>query len=79
MLGARERCAIVPFFWSQHYEVAINYVGHAEQWDVAVLDGSLESHDCAISYRRGERTLAVATISRDLQSLRAEHLFEAMK
>lgn len=79
MLGARERCALVPFFWSQHYEVAINYVGHAEQWDAVALDGSLESHDCAISYRRGERTLAVATISRDLQSLRAEHLLEAMK
>ena len=77
ILGAREPCAIVPFFWSQHYEVAINYVGHAEQWDVSAIDGSLESRDCAISYRRGERTLAVATISRDLQSLRAEHAFEA--
>ena len=63
ILGAREPCAIVPFFWSQHYEVAINYVGHAEQWDVSAIDGSLESRDCAISYRRGERTLAVATIS----------------
>lgn len=29
MLGFREAFTVVPFFWSQHYDVAINYVGHA--------------------------------------------------
>src|ERR1700751_510047 len=28
MLGLREAFAAVPFFWSQHYDVPINYVGH---------------------------------------------------
>jgi NADPH-dependent 2,4-dienoyl-CoA reductase/sulfur reductase-like enzyme/nitrite reductase/ring-hydroxylating ferredoxin subunit len=76
ILGAGQPFAAVPFFWSQHYDVVINYVGHAESFDTAVIDGALGSHDCAITYRRGERTLAVATISRDLQSLQAERMLE---
>lgn len=66
----------VPFFWSQHYDVAINYVGHAESFDTVVIDGSLGSRDCAVSYRRPDRTLAIAKISRDLQNLQAERSLE---
>jgi len=76
ILGYRDKFAAVPFFWSQHYDVAINYVGHAENWDAVKVEGTLASRDCAVSYRRGDRTLAVATISRDLQSLRAELAME---
>jgi NADPH-dependent 2,4-dienoyl-CoA reductase/sulfur reductase-like enzyme/nitrite reductase/ring-hydroxylating ferredoxin subunit len=78
MLGLREPFAAVPFFWSQHYDVVINYVGHAEKYDTATIDGTLESRDCAVTYRRGERTVAVATISRDLQSLQAERAMETL-
>jgi len=76
ILGLRQPFTVVPFFWSQHYDVAINYVGHADSFDAAVIDGSLSAHDCAVSYRRRERSLAVATIGRDLQSLRAERTLE---
>jgi NADPH-dependent 2,4-dienoyl-CoA reductase/sulfur reductase-like enzyme len=34
MLGRREEFIAVPFFWSQHYDVPINYVGHAEKWNL---------------------------------------------
>lgn len=76
MLGHRERFDAVPFFWSQHYDITINYVGHAEKWDTVRIDGALESHDCSITYARGDRTLAVATISRDRESLEAEVAME---
>ena len=72
MLGAGERFDAVPFFWSQHYDVSINYVGHAERWDDVFIDGSLEALDCSVEYRRGGRTLAIATIGRDRPSLEAE-------
>ena len=77
MLGRRERYDAVPFFWSQHYDVAINYVGHAEKWDSVEIEGSFEARDCAVHYKLGDRTLAVATISRDLESLQAERTMEA--
>ena len=77
MLGDRERFDGVPFFWSQHYDVTINYVGHAEKWDQIDVDGSLEARDCAVTYKGGGRTLAVATISRDLVSLQSEALMES--
>jgi apoptosis-inducing factor 3 len=76
MLSCRERFDAVPFFWSQHYDVTINYVGHAELWDVVHIDGVLESRDCSVTYLRGDRKLAVATISRDRESLQAEVAME---
>ena len=76
ILGQRVRFDAVPFFWSQHYDLAINYVGHAENWDAVEIDGSLDARDCAVTFKRGKRTLAVATISRDLRSLQAELAME---
>ncbi|MEO8009353.1 MAG: FAD-dependent oxidoreductase, partial [Betaproteobacteria bacterium] len=76
ILGQRVRFDAVPFFWSQHYDLAINYVGHAQDWDAVEIEGSLDAADCAVTYKRGNRTLAVATISRDLQSLRTELAME---
>jgi hypothetical protein len=41
MLGHGIPFTAVPFFWSQHYDVPINYVGHAEGWDEIVKDGDI--------------------------------------
>jgi len=76
MLGRHQPFDISPFFWSQHYDVAIQYVGHAERWDAIEIDGSLSARDCSVVYRHGDRELAVVTIGRDLVSLRAERELE---
>jgi len=76
MLGAREVFDAVPFFWSQHYDVPINYVGHAEKWDEIAVDGNIAAKDCLLRYKRGGRVLAVASIYRDLASLEAELAME---
>ncbi|HEX5419194.1 MAG TPA: FAD-dependent oxidoreductase [Gammaproteobacteria bacterium] len=72
ILGARERFDAVPFFWSQHYGDVINYVGHGTGWDEAALDGNPADRDCAVTFRRGGKRIALATIFRDVESLRTE-------
>ncbi|HSQ79940.1 MAG TPA: FAD-dependent oxidoreductase [Casimicrobiaceae bacterium] len=76
MLGGREKFDAVPFFWSQHYDVPINYVGHAETWDEIALDGDISARDCVLRYRRNGRVVAVASIYRDADSLVAEQAME---
>ena len=79
MLGAQQPFDAVPFFWSQHYNVTLNYAGHAEAWDTIEIDGSLEAHDATVRYRLGGRTAAVVTIGRDRASLSAELEMERLK
>jgi apoptosis-inducing factor 3 len=76
ILDPDQKFDAVPFFWSQHYEVPINYVGHAERWDSIEVDGSIGARDCVVRFTRGGRTLAVATIYRDRESLEAEFAME---
>ena len=76
ILGANERYDQVPFFWSAHYDVSINYVGHAEHWDRLVVDGIPEQRDVAVQFQSGGKTLALATIFRDEESLRTELAME---
>jgi apoptosis-inducing factor 3 len=76
MLGAREPFSDVPFFWSQHYDVSIRYVGHAEVWDSIVIEGSIAARDCLARYVHAGKTLAVASIGRDVEALRWEASME---
>ena len=72
MLGGRERYDHAPFFWSQHYELPIRYVGHAGKWDTIEVIGDLKARDALIKYLRGGQVVAVASIHRDQDSLRVE-------
>ena len=78
ILGRRERFDAVPFFWTEQYDFSLAYVGHAERFDKAEIDGQLdaENPDCKITYSRGGKKLAVAVVHRDLEGLRAEVEFE---
>lgn len=76
MLGYGLAFDAVPFFWSQHYDVPINYVGHAEAWDELAVDGDVAARACVLRFKRKGRTLAVASIYRDIDSLKAELAME---
>jgi NADPH-dependent 2,4-dienoyl-CoA reductase/sulfur reductase-like enzyme/nitrite reductase/ring-hydroxylating ferredoxin subunit len=71
MMGVRTPFRSAPFFWSQHYDVPINYVGHAEKWDAIDIEGDLGKRDCVVRYKSGGRVMAVASIYRDKDSLAA--------
>jgi NADPH-dependent 2,4-dienoyl-CoA reductase/sulfur reductase-like enzyme/nitrite reductase/ring-hydroxylating ferredoxin subunit len=76
ILGRRQPFDYVPFFWTEQYDFGLAYVGHAEHWDRAQIDGSLERRDCTITYWVSDKKLAVAVVHRDLAGLRAEVEFE---
>ncbi|ONZ08461.1 pyridine nucleotide-disulfide oxidoreductase [Burkholderia cenocepacia] len=76
LLGQQRPFDAVPFFWSQHYDLTLRYVGHAEQWERVEIEGDLGAHDCSIAYWRGNTRLAVVTIARDLDNLKAEAALE---
>jgi len=77
ILGRRQRYQAAPFFWSVHYDVTLNYVGHAEAWDSIQIDGSLDGRNATVRYLQGGKTLAVVTVGRDRASLKSEEEFEA--
>jgi NADPH-dependent 2,4-dienoyl-CoA reductase/sulfur reductase-like enzyme len=76
MLGRRVAFDAVPFFWSQHYDAMLSYVGHAESWERIEIAGSLAAKDAAVAYHQGGRIAAVLTVGRDRLSLAAEDALE---
>ena len=76
MMGRQERFATVPFFWTQQYDVSIDYVGHAASWDNIEQEGDPNARDAALRFRKSGRTLAVATIFRGRESLEAERAMQ---
>ena len=77
ILGYRERYDAVPYFWTRQFGVSLKYVGHADKWDAVEIDGSLAVKNCAVRYKQDGKTMAVATIGRDIQCLEFEATAEA--
>lgn len=71
MLGQSVRQS-TPFFWSQHHDVTLGYVGHAEQFDEPTIKGSFEARDAHVIYRERGVIRAVVTLGRDKLALEVE-------
>jgi len=76
ILGAREQFVAPPFFWSNHFDLAIRYVGHVSRNDRAVVSGDLKAKDAAVIFCVGDKVTAVASVGRDLENLKAEVALE---
>lgn len=68
MLGEATPHVDAPFFWSNHYDANIRYVGHAHEWDELRIDGSIEARDFTARYLQNGRLLAAASIGRDCEN-----------
>lgn len=73
MLGVGEAFTLAPFFWSKHYNLRINYVGHAQRDDGHAISGDPMAHDCTVVFSDRDGTVhAEADVGRDRESLRAQ-------
>ena len=76
ILGAREPFTIPPFFWSNHFDLHIHYVGHGSAGDDASVSGDLKAKDASVIFRSDGKLSAVASVGRDRENLEAEVALE---
>ena len=76
ILGAHERFVAPPFFWSNHFDLHIRYVGHGSGDDQVSVSGDLKAKDASVIFRAGGRVTAVASIGRDRENLEADVALE---
>ncbi|HEY7002418.1 MAG TPA: FAD-dependent oxidoreductase, partial [Candidatus Udaeobacter sp.] len=76
ILGAREQFILPPFFWSNHFDLHIHYVGHGSGTDQTIVYGNLKEKEASVVFRRGDKLAAVASVGRDLENLKAEVALE---
>ena len=76
ILGAREPFTVPPFFWSNHFDLHIHYVGHGGGDDDVTVAGDLKGKDASVVFRSDGNVSAVASIGRDRENLEAELALE---
>jgi Reductase C-terminal len=76
VLGLGVPFDVVPFFWSQHYDVTIRYVGYSQPWTRVDVAGDIDAHRAAIAYREDSKTVGFATLDEDRRNLEAEVAME---
>lgn len=72
MMGDQIRFQEVPFFWTQHYDLTLGYVGYSDRFDRMEVLGDMEHESFAVAYYEDQRIAAFLTVGRDQESLRIE-------
>jgi NADPH-dependent 2,4-dienoyl-CoA reductase/sulfur reductase-like enzyme/nitrite reductase/ring-hydroxylating ferredoxin subunit len=66
ILGEEEPFADVPFFWTQQYDLRLNFAGYGRPWDEIVLDGRPPGDFIAYYCSAGRPHAAAGTRDRQL-------------
>jgi len=77
MLGDDEPFADPHWFWSDQYDVNLQYAGFAMKWDDVIIRGSLEQRDGVAFYLLEGRILAALGLNRGKDVRRAMKLIAA--
>ena len=72
--GVPHRFDGVPYFWSGQNGLSLRYVGHAQEWDEVVVDGSLDERQFLAAYVAGGQVRAVAAVGRDQDAAAVQRL-----
>jgi NADPH-dependent 2,4-dienoyl-CoA reductase/sulfur reductase-like enzyme/nitrite reductase/ring-hydroxylating ferredoxin subunit len=65
MAGRPTEFAEVPFFWSEQFDLFLQYVGYAAAWDELIIHGDLAGRNFLGYYVTGNRVMAAAGLQRD--------------
>jgi apoptosis-inducing factor 3 len=76
ILGAHEPFIVPPFFWSNHFDLHVHYVGHGSGANQATVSGSVKGKNASVIFRDGDQLTAVASVGRDKENLKAELALE---
>lgn len=69
MLDVQSPLTAAPFFWSNHYDLSLHYVGNAPSWDQVEIDGDVMRGDFTARYLRDGRVVAAVSAGRDKENL----------
>src|SRR5205823_5636051 len=64
ILGADEVFNLPPFFWSNHFDLRIHYVGHGGGDDQSRVSGNIKGEDASVILRAGGNVSGGASIGR---------------
>jgi 3-phenylpropionate/trans-cinnamate dioxygenase ferredoxin reductase subunit len=77
MAGSAEPYDEVPWFWSDQYDLNLQYVGAALPWDDVVIRGDPGTPPFTAFYLQKDRLIAAAAINDHHTVARARHVMEA--
>jgi 3-phenylpropionate/trans-cinnamate dioxygenase ferredoxin reductase subunit len=76
MAGGTDAYSEVPWFWSDQYDLTLQYAGAGLPWDEIVVRGAFGRPPFAVFYLQAGALIAVAGVNDHHTVARARHLME---
>ena len=68
MMERRTPYTGVPYFWTTHFDVRFDYVGHAEHWNEIIMRGDPDKPDFIAFYINSGRPVAAIAARQEIQA-----------